>query len=262
MATSSVSIPRFLLPRANYLLRPRTRLLPPTSNPHSALVRHASNSQPSSKPPVLEKPAKFNPPSHGARLPRKKPRNYGPAPTEQQKHEMKTKKYPNMMPPEGSFMHWFLTNRWLHTWISLSTLFSLAFTAFAINFTQTTPYGDLLPSRSDFLSHPFASTSKFIEVYKMHTVYISAQTAERRKKKVEDVQKRAEYRKAHGLDKEEGFGGWMARKDEEVLGPGLRAADRVVNEGGSAGEGEAADSGVYTDFEGRRKPVKKWLGIW
>jgi len=96
----------------------------------------------------------------------------------------------------------------------------------------------------------------------MHTVYISAQTAERRKKKVEDVQKRAEYRKAHGLDKEEGFGGWMARKDEEVLGPGLRAADRVVNEGGSAGEGEAADSGVYTDFEGRRKPVKKWLGIW
>ena len=120
MVTTSVSIPRFLLPRANYLLRPRTRLLPPTSNPHSALVRHASNSQPSSsKPLVLEKPAKFNPPSHGARLPRKKPRNYGSAPTEQQKHEMKTKKYPNMMPPEGSFMHWFLTNRWLHTWISL-----------------------------------------------------------------------------------------------------------------------------------------------
>ena len=120
MATSSVSIPRFLLPRANYLLRPRSRLLPPTSNSHSALVRHASNSQPSSsKPLVLEKPAKFNPPSHGAHLPRKKPRNYGPALTEQQKHEMKTKKYPSMMPPEGSFMHWFLTNRWLHTWISL-----------------------------------------------------------------------------------------------------------------------------------------------
>ena len=96
----------------------------------------------------------------------------------------------------------------------------------------------------------------------MHTAYISAQTAERRKKKVEDVQKRAEYRKAHGLDKEEGFGGWTARKDEEVLGPGLRAADRVVNEGEGAGEGEAADSGVNTDFEGRRKPVKKWLGIW
>lgn len=119
MATSSVSIPRFLLPRANYLPRSRSRLLPPTSNPHSALVRHVSNSRPSSKPLVLEKPAKFNPPSHGARLPRKKPRNYGPALTEQQKHEMKTKKYPNMMPPEGSFLHWFLTNRWLHTWISL-----------------------------------------------------------------------------------------------------------------------------------------------
>lgn len=119
MATPSVSIPRFLLPRANYLLRPHSRLLPPASNPHSALIRHASNSQPSSKPLILEKPTKFNPPSHGARLPRKKPRNYGPALTEQQKHEMKMKKYPNMMPPEGSFMHWFLSNRWLHTWISL-----------------------------------------------------------------------------------------------------------------------------------------------
>ena len=96
----------------------------------------------------------------------------------------------------------------------------------------------------------------------MHTAYISAQTAERRKKKVEDVQKRAEYRKAHGLDKEEGFGGWTARKDEEVLGPGLRAADRVVHEGGSPGEGEVTGSGLHTDFEGRRKPVKKWFGIW
>jgi hypothetical protein len=24
-----------------------------------------------------------------------------------------------MMPPEGSFMHWFLTNKMLHTWITV-----------------------------------------------------------------------------------------------------------------------------------------------
>lgn len=32
---------------------------------------------------------------------------------------MKTKRYPNMMPPEGSFMWRFLTDRRLHMWITL-----------------------------------------------------------------------------------------------------------------------------------------------
>lgn len=31
----------------------------------------------------------------------------------------KTKRYPHMMPPEGSFMHWFLTDRTIHLWITI-----------------------------------------------------------------------------------------------------------------------------------------------
>lgn len=93
----------------------------------------------------------------------------------------------------------------------------------------------------------------------MHLAYVSAETAERRKQKVEDVRKRSEYRKAHGLDKEGVFGSWTAKSDSETMGPALR-------EGGTGGEvvGMAAgeEQGVYTDFEGRRRPVKKWLGIW
>jgi len=39
-----------------------------------------------------------------------------------------------------------------------------------------------------------------IEVLRLHTAHVTAETMERRKHKVEDVAKRAAYRKAHGLD--------------------------------------------------------------
>jgi hypothetical protein len=98
----------------------------------------------------------------------------------------------------------------------------------------------------------------------MHVAYISAQTAERRRKKVEDVTKRAEYRKAHGLDQEQGFGGWTAKGDNEVMGPGLRAADRVVvaDEASPVAEESQPALAASTDLPGTKKPLKKWLGIW
>jgi hypothetical protein len=56
------------------------------------------------------------------------------------------------------------------------------------------------------------------------------------------VQKRSQYRKAHGLEGE-GFGGWTARTEGEAMGPAIQV-------GGEEGEGR------------RRPPVKKWFGIW
>lgn len=127
------TIPRFLLPRGPYPNRIYsafalpTKLVPsiPFPSPSSQCPRHASarassTKTPTSMPRTLEKPEKFNPPSHPQRLNRAPPRNYpGPAMTEQQKQESKEKQYPHMMPPEGSFMHWFLTNKSIHLWISL-----------------------------------------------------------------------------------------------------------------------------------------------
>lgn len=101
----------------------------------------------------------------------------------------------------------------------------------------------MLPSFVEFLSSPFASIGTCIEIFKLHTAKVSAETAERRKKKVEDVQKRSEYRKAHGLDQETGFGGWTAKTNEESLGPAIPL--------GETGEPRA-----------EKKPLKKWLGIW
>ena len=109
----------------------------------------------------------------------------------------------------------------------------------------------------------------------MHVEHISAETQERRRRKVEDVRKRAEYRKAHGLDQGESIlGGWTAKTDAESMGPAFReggaeaprpapettvelAQLTVENIEGKGGED------VYVDFEGKKQPVKKkWFGIW
>ena len=119
----SAPIPRFLLPRghmhpyAPYAQLPK--LMKPSQIAHrtSPICRNASAS--TSKPRVLEKPTRFNPPSHGKRLKKQLPRQYGPQLTEEQKIEQETKRYPRMMPPEGTFMHWFLTSHGIHTFITL-----------------------------------------------------------------------------------------------------------------------------------------------
>ncbi len=81
--------------------------------------RHASTELPP-KTIVLEKPDKFRPPSHPQRLNRKPSRQYpGPPLSESEREAQKTKRYPHMFPNEGTKLHWFLTNKWIHLWISL-----------------------------------------------------------------------------------------------------------------------------------------------
>ena len=116
----STVIPQYLIPRGIPMLQrhPRAFFRTWQSLHRSPTCRYASTQNP--KPIVLEKPAKFNPPSHPARLNRRPPRNYpGPRLTESQKEEQKTKQYPNSFPPEGTWRYWFLTNRRIHVFITL-----------------------------------------------------------------------------------------------------------------------------------------------
>lgn len=146
---------------------------------------------------------------------------------------------------------------------------------FVENFHRSTPFVDMLPSAREFWSHPFKFAATYGHVYKLHTEYVSAETAEKRKKKVDDVQKRSRYRKAHGLENEQDLGGWTAKTDAESLGPALPSQDvpgRVEGPSGNkivtnAAEDESksvpsAAEDQYVDFEGKRRPIKKWLGIW
>lgn len=111
----TTSIPRFLLPLRSPLWSPS-----PKSTIRNASSKSKNNaSKKSPKPLVLEKPAKFNPPSHPARIRKEAPRYPGPQLSAEEIARQKVKKYPNMMPPEGTFMHWFLNNKSIHIWIAL-----------------------------------------------------------------------------------------------------------------------------------------------
>ncbi|MCJ1445487.1 MAG: hypothetical protein MMC23_005992 [Stictis urceolatum] len=251
MASAS-SIPRFLAPRL--FLDPSRAILRrlPTQ------TRHASTNPP--KPRVLEKPAKFNPPSHPQRLQRKIPRHYGPDLTAQERHVQQTKQYPAMMPPDGSWMRWFLTNRSIHMYITLSILASLTILTLSSEFKRTSPYASLLPTWGYLFTHPISGMAQVIDVYKQHTLHVSQEAAELRKKKLDDVRKRKAYRVAHGLEEAD-----VGIQPDGVEGDVGRAAVKGVEREGTGVEGSPVAVGgqeEYVDFEGRRRPVKKWLGIW
>lgn len=115
----------------------------------------------------------------------------------------------------------------------------------------------MIPPWSQMIRHPIAFCRTWIEILRLNTARTTAETYERRTRRTEDVAKRAAYRKAHGLDKEEGFGGWTAKSDEQSLGPSIPT--------GAVGEAEGGDlsGGPPVELEPRqRRPVKKWLGIW
>lgn len=149
------------------------------------------------------------------------------------------------------------------------------------DFLHSTPFMDLLPPNSMFFAHPLTFMGRYIEVYQMHSEHVTAQTAEMRRQKVEDVKRRSEYRKAHGLEDgdDSKFGGWTAKSDDEVLGrtPAAREGGElpaaveasIVQDLAEATEVAAAapvsksPEETYVDFEGKTQPVqKKWFGIW
>lgn len=102
-----------------------------------------------------------------------------------------------------------------------------------MDFMSKTIYSALVPSRKDFLRHPFESTSRFIEVYKMHMEHTSQLYSQQRLKKAEDVEKRKQYRLERRMEAE------------------------------ARGETYEEDPRYYIGEDGvRRRRVKRWFGIW
>ncbi|KAJ5089778.1 hypothetical protein N7532_008462 [Penicillium argentinense] len=202
---------------------------------------------------TLAQPDKFRPPSHPQRLVNKRtspsgqPINYGPRLTPEQREAQNKKQYPNMFPPEGTVMHKFLTNRWIHVWIAMGILTSLATFTFTTNFKASSPFAHLLPSWSGLLTAPFDTISQALHVYRMDVQHNSMRVREQRHRRVEDAEKRRQYRLAHGLEEPTEKG--QAKVDEQ---------SPVAVEGDTA----QVKEGEYVDWDGKKKPVKKWLGIW
>ncbi|GFF50951.1 hypothetical protein IFM58399_08941 [Aspergillus lentulus] len=257
-----ITIPQFLLPRGipssrtlHALTRRRNPSILATTVPSS---RRCASSDDGSKPRVLAKPDKFRPPSHPARrvVPTRNgrvvsgPINYpGPRLSEKEKEEQKTRKYPNMFPPEGTIMYKFLTSRWIHIWIAMGVLTSLATFTFTTNFKHSSPYAHLLPPWSALLTHPIDTVGQALTVFRMHVQHNSMETREKRLKRVEDAEKRRQYRIAHGLEE----------PDEKTERP---TAEVVDDQSPVAVDAPAVGAEEYVDWEGKKRPVKKWLGIW
>ncbi|KFY38657.1 hypothetical protein V495_06444 [Pseudogymnoascus sp. VKM F-4514 (FW-929)] len=243
----SASIPRFLLPRGTATWRPSlsstTRSIRAAST-KAPKPKAPKPKAPASKIPVLEKPTRFNPPSHGKSIPNRTVRYPGPALSAEELAAQKTKKYPTMMPPQGTFMYWFLNNRSIHIYITLGVLSSLAGFTFLVTLRRDSKFGDLLPEPKDAIWHPFKTAKAVFEVLRLDGEAKSAETKDRRQRSMDDVAKRGEYRKAHGLETE-GFGGWTAKE----------APPAAVQE--AMAEGEQA-----VEQPREKRQVKKWLGIW
>ncbi|KAL9124428.1 MAG: hypothetical protein Q9217_006237 [Psora testacea] len=184
-----------------------------TTQKTPAAWRFASTS--TSKPRVLEKPTRFNPPSHGKRIKEHMPQHYGPELTQQQKAEQETKQYPRMMPPPGTIMHWFLNHDSLHIWITLGTLFSLASFVAWENWCRSTTFRDRLPSKEHVLYHPIDSFLQFWDAWKKNVRETSNSVGEKRKRGIDDAQKRGSYRRVHSGDPNQGIELWPPFEERE-----------------------------------------------
>lgn len=129
---------------------------------------------------------------------------------------------------------------------------SLAVYSFTSKFNAESPYADMIPPISEFPSHPFDYIGTCLHVLRLHEEHISAITAEKRRRKVEDVAKRNEYRKAHGLDSAQGIESWSGSSKA----PAVDSATALANDETPAHPTSPADLGITED--GKRK---KFLGI-
>ncbi|KAK7753853.1 hypothetical protein SLS62_004219 [Diatrype stigma] len=242
-----------------------TKSAPNKAGPSTAA---AAAGPPSSKPIVLEKPERFNPPSHGKRLPRSVPKHYGGAATAEEVQARKAKQYPGLPPPDNTWSHWVIHSRGIHLFITLGTLTSLTIYTFAANFQAKSPFADLIPPLSELWRHPVQYAGVCVDVLRMHEEHESIATAERRRRRVDDVAKRNEYRKAHGLEPTQGWWGGsspiQSRHEEQPDAPAAAAADGGSgNGGGGIGRAEpqptaAPAADLVPESEGKRQ---KFLGI-
>ncbi|CAK7204395.1 hypothetical protein SEUCBS139899_007151 [Sporothrix eucalyptigena] len=299
------TIPRFLLPRRGPMwqqqrtfatqltARPLTAKAAPSSNgctgivqrvrhassrppksvgttPPSSSSRPAASSTPSNAANILEKPAKFNPPSHGSRLPRKNinghtapaSMHYGGDLSAAERAAQRTRQYPGMMAPPGTWAHWFWTSRAFHMTVTMSTLAALALYTVFENFRRTSPFVDMLPTMSEAMQHPIMAARQTIEVVRLTEHHRVTAIAERRQMRVDDVAKRTMYRKAHGLDETVGFGsngGWFSSSgtNKGPLPPTRNEADAPVVDDASPVRG-AVPTEVPAEEAGKKK---KFLGI-
>ena len=128
----------------------------------------------------------------------------------------------------------------------------------------------MLPPASEYLTSPLTAFATLAEVVRLHEAHKTARINEKRRRNVEDVAKRAAYRRAHGLPEEMGlFGARLAVPVAPVVeadgggdgGVGEKAVEVGIVEGVSGGGGEVGRLSEEERREVAGKAKTKWFGI-
>ncbi|KAI9832349.1 MAG: hypothetical protein M1826_002035 [Phylliscum demangeonii] len=215
-------------PARTILLRHATSAASSAASASSTSTTEAPSQPP--RPNTLAKPTRFRPPSHPPRLPQAPPRSYPGPPSSA---APKRKRYPGLFPEGGSFLHWFLTSRGLHMCISIGVLLAFYLTISIRTFYKNTPSRALLPSWRDWARHPFRSGQQYMEIAIADALANSADAHGQRERKLEDVQKRKKYRKAHDIPDTTGIIKWLGFRletDEETREREAREHDDALED--------------------------------
>jgi hypothetical protein len=142
-----------------------------------------------------------------------------------------------------------------------------------MDFHSRNKYPDLVPHSSLFFSHPFQYISQYMQVYRMHKQAETAENMAKKQRKQDEVRKRREYMRAHGIEHEGPYGmgtvegdEYRAKMEEERAQWSIeeKAREEVAAElrERRRAEAEVSDGEEVRGFDGERRKVKKWFGIW
>jgi hypothetical protein len=131
-----------------------------------------------------------------------------------------------------------------------------------VHFHSTNRFPELLPSKSLFYTHPFRFLKSYWHVYRLNEQERNREALAGMHKRADDLQRRREYREAHGIPETTGMAAWLGlgtmeeearRKREEAL---QRERD-AVRERSEVEEQERRES-----REAGREKRKVFFGIW
>jgi hypothetical protein len=132
----------------------------------------------------------------------------------------------------------------------------------AQNFAANNRHPELVPHGSLFFRHPLRYVREYVQVWRLHQETQSAAVQAKRDRDVDDVRKRREYRRAHGLPEVTGLPALLGlgTVEEERRVEEVRREEEIrrVREG----EEGVLDRGEEVEERRPRRKVKKWFGIW
>ncbi|EWC47669.1 hypothetical protein DRE_03289 [Drechslerella stenobrocha 248] len=212
---------------------------------------------PKPQAPVLEKPARYNPPSHPTG-PRQRESVHKPLP--QQPHKDERTHYPGLMPAPGTITHWILHSPKLHGLVAVSVLVGLALYVMYRNFMEHDEAAQL--AFWDW-RHPVLSLRSFAHAYRESDRINTARIMEKRRQISEDMERKAHYRyvvEGRVGGSSEGLGSWGVRRTQkdDDFGWGIMIDGKTIEEYIADKEKERLEKKAKgADGDGEAAPVVK-----